>query len=168
MENQVDIGVIVPHFMIMRDPRIVPFIDRMWAKSGNDETKFIESFFNFVTENIFYCTDKDCFGQEEYVQMPFETLESGYGDCECSSMLFISGLFLKSIPSRVTFGYAVGQSHRWAEVFYKGKWMVFDTTNGDIFPVEKKAEKGYDALFYVTPFSFALAKLPILPPLFLP
>lgn len=159
MENKVDIGVIVPHFLIMRDPRIIPFLDKMWAKSGSKDA-FIKNYFDFITENIYYCSDKDCFGQEEYVQMPFETLENGYGDCECSAILMVSGLYFKGIPSRVTFGYALGESHRWTEALYKGKWMVFDTTNGDIFPIEDRQTKGYDPLFYVTPYSFTLVKIP--------
>jgi transglutaminase-like putative cysteine protease len=167
-ENLADIGVAVPHFLLMRDPRVVPVADRMWEKAGGDQDKMIDIVFDFITTHIYYITDEEAWNSAEHMTMPAEALQLGYGDCGNSAQLMESLLYFKGVPSRMVFGYAMGQSHRWVEAFYKGKWMVFDTTNGDVFPTAEREKKGYDALFFVTPYSFALAKMQFVPPLFLP
>lgn len=167
-ENLADMGVIVPHFLLMRDPRIVPVADKMWEKAGGDQDRMIETVFDFITTHIYYITDREAFDSEEFMGTPYEIAALGYGDCGNSSQLMESLLYFKGVPSRMVFGYAMGQSHRWVEARYKEKWMVFDTTNGDVFPTAEREKKGYDALFFVTPYSFALAKMQFVPPLFLP
>lgn len=170
MENQTDIGVLVPHFLMMRDPRVIPIADKLWEKSGNNKDKFIVDTFEFITTNVFYITDEEAFGQSEFMQLPGQLLlETGAGDCGNSAQAMVSLLFFKGVPSRMTFGYALGQSHRWVEAQGSdGVWRVYDTTNGHVFPTVDRTKYGYEALFWVTPYSFALAKIPILPPLFLP
>jgi len=168
-EKLADIGVLVPHFLLMRDPRIVPVADKMWEKAGGDRDKMIEIAFNFITANIYYITDRELFGREEGINSAGTTiLEEGMGDCGNSALALESLLFYKGVPSRMVFGYAMGQSHRWVEAFYKGAWMVFDTTSGNMFPTAERERHGYDNLFNVTPFSFGLARLQWIPPLFLP
>ena len=168
-ESLANIGVLVPHFLMMRDARILPVADRMWEKSGGDTDRYIETVFQFFIENIFYITDREAFNSEEFMVMPGTLLfETGAGDCGNSAQAMESLLFLKRVPSRMVFGYALGNSHRWVEAFYKGQWMAFDTTTGETFPTSEREKHGYDALFNVTPYSFALAKLPMVPPLFLP
>ena len=163
-----DVGVLVPHFLLMRDGRILPFANKMWEKSEKDQDRYIENTFEFITTNIYYITDREAYGSEEFMGTPHEILVQGAGDCGNSAQLMVAVLFLKGVPSRMVFGYALGESHRWVEAQYKGQWTVFDTTNGDVFPTSKREERGYDALFFVTPHSFALAKMQFLPPLFLP
>ena len=167
-QNLQDLGVLVPHFLLMRDARIVPLADKMWEKSGNKNDGMIETAFGFVTTNIFYITDKEAWGTEEHMTMPYEAVELGYGDCGNSAQLLTALLYYKGVPCRMVFGYAGTSSHRWVEAFYKGQWTVFDTTNGNTFPTSERAQHKYDALFFVTPYSFSLAKLPFVPPLFLP
>jgi len=162
-----DMGVLVPHFLMMRDPMILPVADRMWAKNGTNDG-YIETVFSFITANVYYITDREAFGQEEFMNMPHSVLELGAGDCGNSAQLMVSLLFAKRVPSRMVFGYALGNSHRWVEAFYKGQWVAFDTTTGETFPTSEREKHGYDALFNVTPYSFALAKLPMVPPFFLP
>jgi len=170
MENKADIGVLVPHFLMMRDSRVIPIADKLWEKSGKNKDMFIDNTFDFITTNVYYITDKEAFGQEEFMQMPGQLLlETGAGDCGNSAQAMVSLLFFKGVPSRMTFGYALGQSHRWVEAQKSdGVWRVYDTTNGHVFTAAEREKFGYDALFWVTPYSFALAKIPILPPLFLP
>jgi len=169
-ENLQDLGVLVPHFLLMRDARIVPLADKMWEKSGRNNDKMIEIAFDFITTNIYYITDREAFQQEEFIQTPGEMISEsgGFGDCGNSSLLMVSLLYYKGVPCRMVFGYAGTSSHRWVEAFYKGTWTVFDTTNGNTFPTSERAQHKYDALFFVTPYSFSLAKLPFVPPLFLP
>jgi len=166
-ESLADIGVLVPHFLLMRDPRVIPVADKMWEKAGGDRDGMIEIAFEFVTTNIYYITDEELFHRSEGIMMPFEVFTTGAGDCGNSAIALEALLFYKGVPSRMVFGYALGQSHRWVEAFYKGQWMVFDTTNGDVFPTAEREKRGYDALFFVTPYSFALAKMQFVPPLFL-
>ena len=169
-ESLADIGVLVPHFLLMRDPRVIPVADRMWEKAGGNRDKMIDIVFEFITANVYYITDEEAFHQTEYMQLPGQVLfETGYGDCGNSAQLMESLIFYKHIPSRMVFGYALGNSHRWVEAqTLDGVWRVYDTTTGQSFPTLERESHGYDALFFVTPFSFGLAKLPILPPLFLP
>ena len=167
-ENLADIGVLVPHFLLMRDPRVMPVADRMWEKAGGDRDGMIEIVFDFITTNIYYIADREMFGQEEFMETPYGVLLLGAADCGNTAQLMESLLFYKGVPSRMVFGYALGSSHRWVEVFYKGQWVAFDTTTGDMFPTSEREKRGYDNLFNVTPYSFALAKLPMLLPLFLP
>lgn len=153
----------------MRDSRIIPLADKMWEKSGHSNDKMIEIAFDFITENIYYISDRELFGREEGINTPGATiLDEGMGDCGNSAMALESLLYFKGVPSRMVFGYAGDSSHRWVEAFYKGRWTLFDTTNGNSFPTADRAEHHYDALFFVTPFSFSLAKFPFIPPLFLP
>jgi transglutaminase-like putative cysteine protease len=167
-EQLQDMGVLVPHFLMMRDGRIIPVADRMWEKAGGNRDKMIDIVFEFITTNIYYITDREAFGSEEFMGSPFQIATLGYGDCGNSAQLMESLLFYKGVPSRMVFGYALGNSHRWVEAFYKGQWMAFDTTTGETFPTSEREKRGYDNLFNVTPFSFSLAKLPMVPPLFLP
>lgn len=147
-------GQFVPHFLVMRDSRILPLTDKLWLKSGQDPDKYTEEVFEYVTKNVDYAFDEDVNGLVEYVQMPYETLQLGRGDCDCSAALMVSMLIAKGIPSHMTFGYAGGGSHRWPEVKYKGDWYVFDTTNGEVFLESESGKKSYVSLFYVTPHSF--------------
>jgi len=87
-------------------------------------------------------------------------------NCDCSAIAMISMLVAKGIPCHVTFGYAGAGSHRWPEVKYKNGWYVFDTTNGEVFPIEQRLDRGYLDMFYVTPHSFRPSWSPI--PLYLP
>lgn len=170
-ENLQDLGVLVPHFLLMRDARIIPLADKMWEKSGHSNDKMIEIAFDFITTNIYYITDKEAFHQEEFIQTPGEMISEsgGFGDCGNSSLLMVSLLYYKGVPSRMVFGYAGDSSHRWVEALTSdGVWRVYDTTNGHSFPTSEREQHGYDSLFQATPFSFALSKFPLLPPLFLP
>lgn len=168
-EQLQDMGVLVPHFLMMRDPRVMPVADRMWEKAGGKRDKMLDIVFEFITTNIYYITDREAFGSEEFMGTPFEIATLGYGDCGNSAQLMESLLFYKQIPSRMVFGYALGNSHRWVEAQTSdGVWRAYDTTTGQSFPTSERESRGYDALFFVTPYSFALAKVPILPPLFLP
>jgi len=159
-------GQFTPHFLVMRDSRIIPYADAIWKQSGEDPDTYVEKVFEFVTKNVGYAYDADMYGLEEYVAMPYEALINGWGDCDCSSILMVSMLTAMGIPSHMSLGYAGSGSHRWPEVKYKGDWWVFDTSNGDVFPTDKRLDKGYSALFYVTPHSFRPTAFPI--PLFLP
>ena len=167
-QNLQDLGVLVPHFLLMRDGRIIPLADKMWEKGGKSNDGMIEVAFDFITTNIYYITDREMFGQEEFMETPYGVLLLGAADCGNTAQLMASLLYYKGVPCRMVFGYAGTSSHRWVEAFYKGTWTVFDTTNGNSFPTAQRAQHKYDALFFVTPFSFSLAKLPFVPPLFLP
>ena len=160
-------GQFVPHFLLLRDSRILPLADELWNKAGKDQDRFVEIVFDYITRNIGYAFDEDIDGGlTEYVQMPHEALERGWGDCDCSTVAMVSLLIAKGIPCHVTFGYAGVGSHRWPEVKYKNNWYVFDTTNGEVFPTEQRLDRGYMDLFYVTPHSFRPSWFPI--PLYLP
>ena len=295
-------GALVPHFLLMRDPRIWDVMSRIWEETGNRDD-YLFKCFEYVTRSVTYCTDTDCFSLPEYVQMPYEVLRSGMGDClpydtlllrddyslvricdihvgdkivgltpstkvirkiekgpikmlnlklnngttlRCSEdhILFCinevgeketlragevrlgtellsikrnagprkirviaieegeieiaydietedSGIYLpendivvhncddaailltpmlyyKGIPSRFVMGYALGNSHRWVEAFWKGHWYVFDATTGDYFPLEEKPERGYESMFEVTPHSIRMTQFPFILPIFLP
>jgi len=91
-------GVLVPHWVIMRDSRVIPIARKIeeMSKSTGD---FITRIFDYITSNVQYCFDSDCSGMAEYVQMPFETLMNGTGDCEDGSILMVSMLFPFGVPS---------------------------------------------------------------------
>lgn len=160
------VGQVVPHFLLMRDSRILPYAEKIWQKSGGDIDKFILGVFDFVTKNVGYEYDSDKTGLTEYVGMPYETLMDGWGDCDCSAVLMVSMLTPKGIPCHMALGYAGSSSHRWVEAKYKGDWYIFDTTNGDAFPFDRRYEKGYMPFFYVTPHSFRAWFMSV--PLYLP
>ena len=44
-----DMGVLVPHFLMMRDGRIIPVADRMWEKAGGNRDNMIDIVFGFIT-----------------------------------------------------------------------------------------------------------------------
>ena len=159
-------GQFVPHFLVMRDSRIFPLVETLWIKSGRNRDAYTEAVFDYITRNVDYAFDEDVNGLMEYVQMPQETLDRGYGDCDCSAVLMVSMLTAKGVPCHLTFGYAGGGSHRWPEVLHQGRWKIFDTTNGDIFLKTDSPNKGYLPMFYVTPHSFRPAVSPI--PFYLP
>ena len=159
-------GQIVPHFFLMRDSRIIPLADSLWQKAGKRPDRYTEAVFEYVTKHVGYGSDEDVHGLNEYVEMPGESLDLGWADCEGTAMLMVALLTIKGVPCHVSFGYAGSGSHRWPEVKYKDGWYIFDTTNGDIFPKESSFNKGYVAMFYVTPHSFRPSVFPV--PLFLP
>jgi len=159
-------GQIVPHFLLMRDSRMLPLSDQLWYESDQDPDKYIRKVYDYITSHVGYGFDEDLVGLNEYVQMPYETLTKGWGDCEDSTMLMVSMLTPKGVPCRMVLGYAAGGSHRWPEVKYEGEWYIFDTTNGDVFPLRDSEKKHYVPMFYVTPHSFRPAMSPF--PLYLP
>ena len=158
-------GVLVPHWLLMRDPRVEPFAAKRWVEARGDPDRFIEVSFEWITKNVSFCTDQNCFGQDEFVQMPAETLTSGYGDCDCSALSLVSVLWLRGVPSHMVFGYVGNSSHRWVEAFYKHEWWVFDTTTGGRFPASQALKRGYEKLFEVTPFSVRPSFMPVPLPL---
>ena len=165
--NGIGGGQFVPHFLLLRDSRVLPIAEDLWKKSGGDQDKYTELVFDHITRNIGYAFDEDIEGGlTEYVQMPFEALQRGWGDCDCSTEAMISLLSANGVPCHMTFGYAGVGSHRWPEVMYKGVWHVFDTTTGGVFPIDERIDRGYIDMFYVTPHSFRPSCFPI--PLYLP
>ena len=109
----------------MRDPRIIPLANQIRRESGSKD-EFIFNTLKFVTTNIEYVEDMDNQGQNEYVQMPYETLELGKGDCEDMAILNVALLWAGGVnESRETFGY-VHTSHRWVEVNTSKGWYLMD------------------------------------------
>lgn len=164
--NGLGAGQFVPHFFLMRDSRVIPLADKIWERSGKRKDRYTESVFEYITKHVGYGFDEDVHGLNEYVEMPGESLDIGWADCEGTAMLMVALLTLKGVPCHVSFGYAAGGSHRWPEALYKDEWWVFDTTNGDRFKTSHSLNKNYIPLFYVTPHSFRPVVSPI--PFFLP
>lgn len=162
-----DLGVLVPHWLLMRDARILPLARELWRAAGGDRDRYVIEVHEWVTTNVHYCTDAHCFNQGEYVSMPYETATQGYEDCDGSALLMVSLLWARGVPAHMALGYARGSSHRWVEALWRGELWVFDTTNGDKFQARERRAKGYDAYFEASPWTVRLSKLP-LPPLPVP
>lgn len=162
-------GQLVPHWLMMRDGRLMPLVRKIWSESSGPED-YLERVYKLITTRVKYVPDKKEFGMEEYVQMPYMTLVRGAGDCEDSAMTMVSMAAAMGIPARMGLGYlSNGGSHRWAEAMYDGEWHVFETTNGKIghFPTSKYKEMGYHPVFYVAPNFFIPANA-LLPPVVFP
>jgi|TARA_Y100000034_G_scaffold107857_1_gene137786 transglutaminase-like putative cysteine protease len=162
-------GAVVPHFLLMRDPRIWNGVmANISRESGGDIDTYVFNVFKFVTKSTEYCTDTDCFQMAEYVQMPQEVVDNGKGDCDDAAILLTPMLYYKGVPAKFIMGYAGTSSHRWTEALWKGQWHVFDATTGDYFPVDEKEKRGYESLFEITPHSARGTFFPLMVPLFLP
>ncbi len=145
-------GIVVPHHILMKDPRVLPLVQDLRKISTNRE-EYIQNAFNLVRSRVQYVEDKNNQGMYEYVQMPMETLNLGKGDCEDMSILLMSLLWGGGVfESREALGY-VTESHRWVEVLTPQGWMVLDATNGDAFPVSMRREKGYKPMWFITPLT---------------
>jgi len=146
----------------MRDPRIIP-IAREIRSSSKTNDEFILNALNYVHSNIQYIDDKKNQGQDEYVQMPMETLNLKKGDCEYMAILLLSILWAGGeLNSKEVLGY-VDMSHRWVEAKTSKGWYILDATNGNAIPVNSKTRKRYKAFWYITPVSIQSTKIPLPP-----
>jgi predicted transglutaminase-like cysteine proteinase len=159
-------GILVPHHTLMRDLRVVPIARAIWSRSS-DRDQFILNSLNYVHGSIEYVEDGDNQGQNEYVQMPGETMQLGKGDCEDVAILLLSILWAGGVfQSMEVLGF-VHISHRWVRAEMSQGQFTLDPTGGLAFPTSEERERGYKALWYVTPFSIQPAQDWALP-LFLP
>lgn len=145
-------GVLVPHWALMRDSRVIPLSNELWVRSGSAK-EYVDRVFS-VVRGLEYMSDYDAYGMPEYVAMPYEALERGKIDCEEGSMIVVTLCWIKGVPSFMVIGYANDglSSHRWPVVLYNGEFTVFDTVTGEIFPYSDCSEHGYIPAFEVGPF----------------
>ena len=159
-------GILVPHHTLMRDLRVVPIARAIWSRSA-DRDQFILNSLKYVHSSIEYVEDIDNQGQNEYVQMPGETVQLGIGDCEDMAILLMSILWAGRVfESTEVLGF-VHESHRWVRAEMSRGEFTLDPTAGTFFPTSEERQRGYKAIWYVTPFSVQPAQPGALP-LFLP
>ena len=165
-------GQIIPHWLLMRDARILPLARFLFYRVAKTPEEYLGMIYDIVANKIKYIPDKKEFGMEEYVQMPFETIINGAGDCEDKSIAFVSLANAIGIPAREGLGYVYqgGKriSHRWGEALYNGEWHLFETTNSKVghFPIDHYREMGYEPMFYIAPNYLLSNNLLILPQIY--
>ncbi len=82
------------------DPTIEDYSDLLWERSGEDAAAFIECTLSFCQGAIAYEADPS--GQE-WPLYPLETLVDGVGDCEDSTILFVSLLRGRGVHASIAF-----------------------------------------------------------------
>ena len=159
-------GILVPHHTLMRDLRVVPIARAIWSRSA-DRDQFTLNSLNYVYSTIEYVEDIDNQGQNEYVQMPMETVQLGKGDCEDVAILLVAILWAGGVYESTEVMGFVHVSHRWVRAEMSRGEFTLDPTAGTFFPTNEERERGYRAMWYVTPFSVQPAQPGALP-LFFP
>jgi predicted transglutaminase-like cysteine proteinase len=103
-------------YVTPNDPIIKQKADQICT---NDFIPDIIEIKDWVANHITYRYDSEVHGQEEYYQLPRETLRLGAGDCEDFSILFVSLIRAKGYSANRAFcvvGYNPSGGHAWAWV----------------------------------------------------
>lgn len=115
--------------------------------SMKDESKVIDTLYNYMVENFVYDYKKISGLQEGYIPDIDEVFKAKSGICYDYSAVFASMLRHRGIYSQLVVGYStlVDERHAWNKVYdaSKKKWRVIDTTV-DAWYYEKK--KNYDMI----------------------
>ncbi len=82
------------------DPTIEDYAALLWERAGHDEDAFVECTLSFCQGAIRY--EADPIGQE-WPLYPLETLVDGTGDCEDTTILFVSLLRGRGVPASIGF-----------------------------------------------------------------
>ncbi|MDD4903077.1 MAG: PKD domain-containing protein [Candidatus Bipolaricaulis sp.] len=82
------------------EPTIEDYAALLWERAGRDEDAFVECALSFCQGAIGY--EGDPIGQE-WPLYPLETLVDGTGDCEDTTILFVSLLRGRGVPASIGF-----------------------------------------------------------------
>jgi len=122
--------------------------DELWKLSSGEED-YAEIALDFVHNAIFYMSDKESTGQDEFWRYPDETLFDKVGDCEDTAFLYASLLRAKGIPA-VIIEYsdhlAVGvglEGFIGTYYVYEGKKYFYAETTSNMFDEDKFRERNY-------------------------
>jgi len=123
--------------------------DELWKLSENEED-YAEIALEFVHNAIFYMSDLESTGQDEYWRYPDETLFDKVGDCEDTAFLYASLLRSKGIPA-VLIEYvdhlAVGVGlEGFIGTYYdfEGDRYFYAETTSNMFDEDKFRERNYN------------------------
>ncbi|HPR41731.1 MAG TPA: transglutaminase domain-containing protein [Candidatus Methanofastidiosa archaeon] len=145
----IDDSDVLNSFVIYNDgwTLIDQIADELWDLSGNEE-EYAEIALDFVHSAIFYMSDMESTGQEEFWKYPDETLFDKVGDCEDTAFLYASLLRAKGIPA-VLIEYvdhlAVGVGLDFIGTYYvfEGKKYFYAETTSNMFDEDKLMERDY-------------------------
>jgi predicted transglutaminase-like cysteine proteinase len=105
----------------------------------------IKQIVHWVHKHIRYVSDPENFGVSDFWLFPIETLELGSEDCDGLSLLTCSLLEAAGVAARCVMGQTWFGYHMWVEAAdpLTGDWYLIETTNGKIYPWEKRFEMRY-------------------------
>lgn len=99
------------------------------GKSSDKEKA--EAIYQYICANIKYDYDKAASVQVGYISDPDRTLSEKKGICLDYAVLLATMLRAQNIPTQVIYGSSDQASwHGWNQVYYKGKWHLYDATFG--------------------------------------
>lgn len=82
------------------DPTLEEYATVLWNQAGGDEEAFIERALSFVQGAIAYASDPP---NLEWPLYPIETMYDVAGDCEDTTILYVSLLRAKGVPSKIAY-----------------------------------------------------------------
>ena len=129
------IGIDVKTMVPMNDAILENTIKRYRLDKGNQD-KTAHAIQRFVVDSFTYKYDKESSNVPEYWQFPFESLQSGIGDCEDGAILTASLMINAGIPSwrvKVAAGYVQAEptapegGHAYCIYLASdGEWRILD------------------------------------------
>jgi len=141
------------------DPEIAAIASEVKNETGSNDTWVVaKALFSWLMRNTTYYSSITNSGPTYQYQSAIEVLDSGRGECEELSSLYISLLRSVGIPAREVGGYymtpdgenATATGHEWVE-FYDGDWVPVDVSGaGNDWNDQLTNEFGMQAPLYLT------------------
>lgn len=150
------ITIALSYNVFLRDTRVRPYALDIVSQT-DDRWERINLALDFVEDNVEYVTDYEQYGLDEKWQWPWETLESGFGDCEDEALLLTRLLLDMNENAHSTYGrYLPTQLfHVWTELIYDGQKYILDPVmrdERDMILFEEKHIYGYNPKFEIYPY----------------